>query len=224
MNGYENGEPTLLQKTSLERDLGIQISNNLKSSAQANHAATNANRKLGLLKKTFRFRGVDMWKKLYTAYVRPHLEFAVPVWNPYTEEDINTLEKIQRRATKISHNLKKFKYDQRCDILELTSLKERRVRGDLIQKFKIENKLDVVNWPYEPICGQPRGGHRGHFKREIIKNCAQRYNFFNNRIASEWNKLPNEIIAAKTVNSFKNLLDAYRKDMRSKLPQAVIYC
>ena len=71
-----------------------------------------------------------MWKKLYTAYVRPHLEFAVPVWNPYTEEDINTLEKIQRRATKISHNLKKFKYDQRCDILELTSLKERQVRGD----------------------------------------------------------------------------------------------
>ena len=54
------------------------------------------------------------------------------------------------------------------------------------------------------ICGLPRGDHRGHFKRELVKKFAQIHNFFNNRIANEWNKLPNEIIATKTVNSFKN--------------------
>ena len=50
------------------------------------------------MEKTFRYRGVKMWKQLYTTYVRSHLEFAVHVWNPYLKGDIETLEKIQHRA------------------------------------------------------------------------------------------------------------------------------
>ena len=64
MNNYETCESILLEKTELERDLGILLSKNLKFSDQANKAASNANRKLGLLRKTFRFRGTDMWKRL----------------------------------------------------------------------------------------------------------------------------------------------------------------
>ena len=56
-------------------------------------------------------------------------------------------------------------------MLKITSLKERRTRGDLIQKFKIENNLDEIEWPFNPNFGQPRGGHRGYFFREIVKNC-----------------------------------------------------
>ena len=72
------------------------MSNNLKkSAAQANAAqASNANKKLGMLKRNFRYRGADMWKKLYTSYVRPLLEFAIPVWNPHQIGDIIILERI----------------------------------------------------------------------------------------------------------------------------------
>ena len=60
---------------------------------------------------------------------------------------------------------------------------------------------------FKANCGQPRGGHRGYFFREIANNCDQRYNFFNMGIANVWNNLSNEIIAATSVNSFKNNLD-----------------
>ena len=193
------------------------MSNNLKSTAQANQAASNANKKLGMLKRTFRYRGADMWKKLYTSYVRPLLEFAIPVWNPHQIGDINILERIQHRATKIAHSLKRHEYDERCRILNLTPLKERRIRGDLIQKFKIEKKLDEITWSFDPVIGIARGGHRGHLRREIIKNCDQRHYFFNNRIASAWNELPNEIISATNVNSFKNQLDVYLSSKRPKV-------
>ena len=77
---------------------------------------------------------------------------------------------------------------------------------------------------FKPNFGQPRGGHRGYFFREIVKNCDQRCNFFNNRIANGWDNLQNEIIAATSLNSFKNNLDVYVNSKRPKLPQAVIYC
>jgi hypothetical protein len=224
MNSYDSNEPVPLEKTEIERDLGILISNNLKFSAQSNKAASNGNKKLGMLKNTFRCRGAGMWKKLYTSYVRPLLEFAIPVWNPYHKADIEILERVQHRATKIAHSMKSMSYEERCKHLNLTSLSDRRTRGDLIQKFKIENNFDEVEWPNNPVCGVPRGGHRGHFKREIVKSCDQRHNFFNNRIASNWNKLPNEIIAATTVNGFKNKLDDHLSGNRPKLPQSVIYC
>ena len=63
-----------------------------------------------MLKRTFKSKGEEMWKKLYTSYVRPQLEFAIPVWNPFSERDINTLERVQRRETKVAHTLKRFNY------------------------------------------------------------------------------------------------------------------
>ena len=62
LNSYENSTPIFLEKTALERDLGILIENNLKFSAQTNQAATNGNKELGMLKRTFRSRGEEMWK------------------------------------------------------------------------------------------------------------------------------------------------------------------
>ena len=128
MNNYEDDEPIILVKTEQERDLGIIITNNLKPTAQANKAASNANRTLGLLKKTFRFRDAQMWKKLYTTYVRPHLEFAISVWNPYLKGDIDLLEKVQRRATKVSHDFKNLDYETRCKKLKISNLQDRRTR------------------------------------------------------------------------------------------------
>jgi hypothetical protein len=101
---------------------------------------------LGMLKRTFVSRDTDLWKKLYTSMIRPHLEYAVQVWNPRLLGDIESLEKVQRRATKIPTKLSRLSYDQRLAELGLTSLKDRRVRGDLIQMFKIMKGLDVVEW------------------------------------------------------------------------------
>ncbi len=87
-----------LQTTTLERDLGVFVSDNLSVRVQVESAATTANSILGRLKKSFRSRDIKLWRILYTSYIRPHLEFAVQVWCPYQRSDINILERVQQRA------------------------------------------------------------------------------------------------------------------------------
>jgi len=104
---------------------------------QANYAASKANRVLGMLRKTFISRDSQLWKNLYTSLVRPHLEYAVPVWNPYLEGDISTIENVQERAARIPTSLRGLKdYEARLDSWGLTKLEDRRIRGDLIQMYK----------------------------------------------------------------------------------------
>ena len=220
MTDIDTNELLVLETTNSERDLGVQISADLKPSDQVNKAAAKANSMLGMLKRTFVTRETGIWKKLYTTYVRPHLEFANSAWQPYLKQDIQTLEKVQHRATKVPQDLKKHSYEERCRILDLNSLEERRIRGDLIQKFKLEHGIEEINWHVEPIILQARGGHRKRFHREIVRNCEQRHQFFNNRIANAWNELPDEVANARSTDDFKRCLDNYK---RQKLLQPIIY-
>ena len=75
------------------------------------------------------------------SFVRPHLEFASSVWNPYRLGDISVLDKVQSRASKIPTRLKVLPYEDRLNIWGITPLQERRTSGDLIQTNKIVNGL-----------------------------------------------------------------------------------
>ncbi len=78
----------------------------------------------------------DIKEILYTTFVRPHLEYAAPAWSPYRKKEILTLERIQRRATKLVRQFKNLSYEEGLVKLNLTTLEKRRDRGDLIQLFK----------------------------------------------------------------------------------------
>ena len=123
------------------------------------------------------------------------------------QKDINGLEKVQRRATKLIHTLRWKPYDERCRNLGIQRLVDRRIRGDLIQLFKLHKKFDEINWHFKPIIVESRGGRRPQLRREIVRGCNQRHNFFYNRSANAWNQLPDHIINAKTINQFKNQID-----------------
>ena len=170
------GNRTGLAPISNERDLGIMISRDLKPHDQVCKAASMANKVLGMLKSTFS-RDAGLWKRLYTTYVRPHLEYAVQAWNPYATKDVKTLEKVQRRATKVPHLLRHLTYEERLHNLNLTTLEVRRKRGDLIQQYKIESGTNKVNWANQYERGVPRRGMRGN-----IQTCQQRRNFLKNRV------------------------------------------
>ena len=72
-------------------------------------------------------------------------------FQPFTKTNIKTLEKIQRRATRIAPCLKDLSYPARLHNLGLTSLERRRERGDLIEWYKIKAEIDKVTWYAGPI-------------------------------------------------------------------------
>ena len=166
------------------------------------------------MKGAFVSRDIHLWKKLYTTYIRPQLEFAVPVWNPFSECDIKLLEQVQRRATKVSHALRGQSYSDRLSHLGLTTLRARRTRGDCLQKFRIEKGLERVRWHTGNNNMTRRGGvttrTATRMRSELVRNCDPRYHFFNNRLVKPWNKLPDQVVEATSVNSFKNNYDKFQ--------------
>ena len=81
---------------------------------------------------------------MYKAVVIPHLEYCIQAWRPYRKKDIDTLEHIQRRATKITPGLRDLSYEERLNECGLTTLETRRLRGDHIEVFKIFNGYEIL--------------------------------------------------------------------------------
>ncbi|XP_065650609.1 uncharacterized protein LOC136078742 [Hydra vulgaris] len=126
----------------------------------------------------------------FTAYVWPILEYCAPVWSPILQKSIKKLESVQRRATKLVPQLRNMNYKSRLANLGLSSLAERRLKGDLIQFFKIYKNFNKVNWHHKCrratsfACDGPAGSLRSvkhKIEREVTKN-SQRHNFFKNRV------------------------------------------
>ncbi len=105
---------------------------------------SKANRALGRMRKTFKYFNIQLFKVLYPAFVRTHLEFASAVWNSMTRREINRLEGIQKRATKMVIELRGLVYEDRLKELGITSLETRRKRGDLLQIYKIMKGFEKV--------------------------------------------------------------------------------
>jgi ribonuclease P/MRP protein subunit RPP40 len=97
-------KPMEIEKSNLEKDIGVYITSDLKWAKQVKYAAGKANSMLSLLNNTFQYKNKDLIKTLYCTYVRPNIVFTIQAWNPYYIKDINELEKVQRRATKMIPN------------------------------------------------------------------------------------------------------------------------
>ena len=83
------------------------------------------------------------------AIIRLHLQYCIQVWRPYRKKDIDTLERIQRRATKIIPQLRDLSYEERLKESGLTTLKTIRLGGDQFEVFKILNVYENI---YRNIC------------------------------------------------------------------------
>ena len=190
--------------------MGIFVSEDLKWSLQCGKAASKAMMALGLIKRTFPCLNKELFLTLYSTYVRPHMEFCVQAWSPYLQKDIATLERVQRRATKLVKCISKLSYQDRLRYLGLYSLERRRKRGDLIETFKILSKLDDTD--PDLFFERSRTTHlRGHSMKLFKKRSSTtaRRNFFSQRVVDDWNGLPEEVVEATSVDSFKRRLDKY---------------
>ena len=92
---------------------------------------------LGVIKRNFKYLQPSSFILLYKNMVRSHFDYCSSVWTPYRKGDIEDLEKVQKRATRLLPELKGFKYCDRLKACKLPTLHYRRLRGDMIETFKI---------------------------------------------------------------------------------------
>jgi hypothetical protein len=183
------------------------VQNNLKVSSQCVKVTKTANKVLGMIKRSFISRNKDIVLTLYKSLVRPHLEYCVQAWRPHFVKDIALIEGVQKRATYMISGLHDVSYENRLRNLKLTTLETRRLRGDLIEVFKIVKGF--VNVPADFFFTFNNNRTRGH----MYKLHKKRFNtdigkyVFSNRVVDVWNRLPNAVVSCITVTSFKCMLD-----------------
>ena len=192
---YKMGD-TILGTTVKEKDLGVTISADMKVSEQCGIAASKGNPILII--------------PLYKAIVRPHLEYCIQAWRPYRKKDIDTLERIQRRATKIISELRDLSYEERLTQCGLTTLETRRLRGDQIEVFNILNRYENIdrNMFFSLKKDSRTRGHEVKLVKDQCRLDIRKYSF-SQRTVNEWNTLSTDCITASSVNMFKNKLEPY---------------
>ena len=115
----------LTHGTTQEKDLGVTFSADMKVSEQCRIAASKGNQVLGLIRRTITYKEKQLIVFLFKAIVRPHLEYCIQAWKPYRKKDIDKLERIQRRATKIIPELRDLSYESHLLQGGLTALETR---------------------------------------------------------------------------------------------------
>ncbi len=204
---------TNLEVISQEKDIGVTVEENLEFDCHISEKVKKASQMFALLRRSFQFLDEESFIPLYKSLVRVHLDFASAVWSPSKIKHVEQIESVQRRITKQLPGMKDLSYPERLRKLKLPTLSYRRIRGDLIETYKITNGL------YDPNCcsclklwsdvtttgGQLRGNSKKLFLQR--SRLSVRENSYALRVVPIWNKLPEDIVSAPNINAFKNRLD-----------------
>ncbi|RUS78658.1 hypothetical protein EGW08_013585 [Elysia chlorotica] len=200
-----------LTATKEAKYLGVTISTDLSWKSHINIISAKANKTLGFLRRNIKIGSIYTKALAYKALVRPQLEYACEVWDPHTDDNIQTLEKTQRRAARWVVN----RYRQTSSVgdmlnqLNWPSLEQRRKNTRLSTLYKYhqgEVKIDMSNTPRLLNTGyNTRRSHKDQYVVEPSSRNYRKYSFFP-RTIKEFNALPREAHQCASLEGFQSFL------------------
>ncbi len=194
-----------------EKDVVVLIHNSMKPARHCRKSATTGMRVLNQIRRNFHFRDRHVYIKLYKQYVRPHLEFATAAWSPWQKQDIDLLEEVQKKAVGMVSGLQGKTYEEKCEELKLESLQQRRDNQDMIQTFKIVNRICKLS-PSKVFSQRQgeihtRSAADPYYIKGNRSKLETRKHFFTQRVCNKWNSIGQE---------HKNMSVAHFKNMFKK--------
>ena len=209
-----NNVTTTIDTHDKQKDLGVTFDSKLTFDQHISQVVNEATKMTKIIRRSFQFLDKHTFLPLYKTMVRTHLDYAMAVWHPYKIKHKIALENIQRRATKELPGMRDLSYIERLKLLKLPTLGYRRLRGDMIEVYKIiHNIYDHESVPHLLKNNEisQRTGNRGHSLKLFIQRAKLnlRKNVFPIRITEPWNSLPDTVVTAKSLNSFKIRLDKF---------------
>jgi len=218
--GYNNRnscyyiEDKEILKTDSEKDLGVWINNRMNFKVHVEKIVKECNSFIGMIRRNFSNLTEDLVATLFKVMIRPRLEYAVQVWSPCLKGCIDELEKVQRRVTKLPRNLKDLDYEERLKRLKLQNLQARRIRGDMIYNYKIL-RGDVIMENRKLLELDLSTRTRGNSCKLRVQpsNLNVRHGFYSVRVVKNWNSLPDYVVKAPSVGSFKRRYDLHMENV-----------
>ena len=209
MGGY------LLPAVNNEKDLGVHITSDLSWDYHINESIKKAISCVAWVSRAVICRDMSVMLNIYRSLIRPHLEYCVQLWAPVPRygnwKKIMDLEGVQAKFTRLIKGIGLMTYEERLSQLSLTTLLERRARGDLIETFKIINGLANYGKDFFTVSNKSSNIVIG-----INTNNRYKHDFLSRRVVKYWNKLPSNVKYSNSVATFKSRLEAFKSKNYNK--------
>ena len=199
---------TALQQVNTVKYLGIQLTADLSWSSHIANICSKARKLIGLTYRQFYHCKPEIALKLYTTFIRPHLEYASVVWDPHLAKDIQSLEQAQKFALRMCYREWTCQYEHLLERAKLPTLSERRKRAKLCHLFKIVHEL--TDCQVAPVHTKMLSYNTRQVSnlslQDLRANTSQFLFSFYPHTISLWNSLPPDIQTISSLHAFKQSL------------------